>query len=282
MTNTLTFIKERVPIIANLILALGMIFSVGALNEAYMNWFDGVFIGITLMAFIIELRFMDELKDYEKDKIAHPDRPLPRGLVTKKQVSQLIYVTFFVLTVCMGLSFVFYGTMAGGFLLATIFWMYMMYKEFFVGETLSKSPLVYAITHQVIIIPVCLFALSIAYPELVFSAKSLGFSLLILSSFFTFEVGRKMDPEAHPILGTYLLHYKKLNTNILITLLASIGVVGCHLLGIFWWGFIPFILTVLTQVRIWFQQDRFKDLEGMIALNLIYNMWVVAIAWWVN
>ena len=79
-----------------------------------------------------------------------------------------------------------------------------------------------------------------------------------------------------------LIYYKKPLTNLLITLLAGVGVLGCYYLDILWWGVIPFILTVLTQVRIWFQQERFKDLEGMIALNLIYNMWVVAIAWWVN
>lgn len=282
MENYLTFIKERVPVVANLILALGLIFSVGALNSTYLNVGDAFFIGMTLMAFIIELRFMDEIKDYEKDKVAHPDRPLPRGLVTPKQVMNLIYLTFFILTVCTGLSFVFYGTMAGGFLLTTLFWMVLMYKEFFMEKTLGKSPIIYAITHQVIIVPVCLFAISIPFSNLVFTHKSLGFCLLVLSSFFTFEVGRKMDPKSHPILGTYLIYYKKALTNLLITVLAAIGVLGCYYLDIFWWGFIPFILTVLTQVRIWFQQERFKDLEGMIALNLIYNMWVVAIAWWVN
>ena len=282
MENYLTFIKERVPVVANIILALGLIFSVGALNSTYLDLSDAVFIGMTLMAFIIELRFMDEIKDFEKDKVAHPDRPLPRGLVTPKQVMNLIYLTFFILTVCTGLSFVLYGTIIGGFLLTTVLWMVLMYKEFFMEKTLGKSPLIYAITHQVIIVPVCLFAISIPFSNLVFTQKSLGFCLLVLSSFFTFEVGRKMDPKAHPILGTYLIYYKKPLTNLLITILAGVGVLGCYYLDIFWWGFIPFILTVLTQARIWFQQDRFKDLEGMIALNLIYNMWVVAIAWWVN
>ena len=89
MENYLTFIKERVPVIANLILALGLIFSVGALNSTYLDFSDAFFIGMTLMAFIIELRFMDEIKDFEKDKVAHPDRPLPRGLVTPKQVMNL-------------------------------------------------------------------------------------------------------------------------------------------------------------------------------------------------
>ena len=30
------------------------------------------------------------LKDYEKDKMAHPNRPLPRGLLTTKQVERAI------------------------------------------------------------------------------------------------------------------------------------------------------------------------------------------------
>ena len=114
-----------------------------------------------------------------------------------------------------------------------------MYKEFFMEKTLGKSPIIYAITHQVIIVPVCLFAISIPFSNLVFTQKSLGFCLLVLSSFFTFEVGRKMDPNAHPILGTYLIYYKKALTNLLITVLAGVGVLGCYYLDIFWWGFIP-------------------------------------------
>ena len=66
-----------------------------------------------------------------------------------------------------------------------------MYKEFFMEKTLGKSPIIYAITHQVIIVPVCLFAISIPFSNLVFTQKSLGFCLLVLSSFFTFEVGEK-------------------------------------------------------------------------------------------
>ena len=91
-----------------------------------------------------------------------------------------------------------------------------------------------------------------------------------------------MDPSSDPILGTYLVHYGKVKTNILITVLAGIGLYGTLMLGkIYWWGMAPFLLTVITQARIWFQTDRFKDLEGMIALNLIFNMWLMAIASWV-
>ena len=61
-----------------------MILSVAATMGVTPGLKESIFIGVSLfLIFITELRFMDELKDYEKDKIAHPDRPLPRGLVTK-------------------------------------------------------------------------------------------------------------------------------------------------------------------------------------------------------
>ena len=282
MKNIMQFMKERVPVVANLILAVGMILSVAATMGIVPDLKESIFIGISLIIFITELRFMDELKDYDKDKIAHPDRPLPRGLVTKNQVNFLIKFSYALLLLCVAFSYMFFSLMAGHYLLVTSVWLFLMYNEFFLGESLSRSPILYAITHQVIIIPACLFAFAV-FGQDSLTTNSIGFCLLVLSSFFTFEVGRKMDPESNPILGTYLVHYGKMKTNLLITVLAAIGLYGTVILGkLWWWGMIPFSLTVLTQARIWFQTSRFKDLEGMIALNLIFNMWLMAIAGWVS
>jgi len=281
MKNIMQFLKERVPVVANLILAVGMILSAAATLKISAPIGASVFIGAALLIFITELRFMDELKDYEKDKIAHPDRPLPRGLVTTDQVNFLIKFTFGLFLACVGASYLFFNALSGHYLLLTAVWLWLMYKEFYVGQALAKSPLIYAITHQLIIIPLCLFVFSAFGLESI-TSEVMGFCLLVLSSFFTFEVGRKMDPTSDPILGTYLVHYGKIKTNILITVLAGIGVYGTVLLGkLWWWGMAPFLLTVVTQARIWFQTNRFKDLEGMIALNLIFNMWLMAIASWV-
>jgi len=281
MKNIMQFLKERVPVVANLILAVGMILSAAATLKVSAPIGASVFIGAALLIFITELRFMDELKDYEKDKIAHPDRPLPRGLVTTDQVNFLIKFTFGLFLACVGASYLFFNALSGHYLLLTAVWLWLMYKEFYVGQALAKSPLIYAITHQLIIIPLCLFVFSAFGLESI-TSEVMGFCLLVLSSFFTFEVGRKMDPTSDPILGTYLVHYGKIKTNILITVLAGIGVYGTVLLGkLWWWGLAPFLLTVVTQARIWFQTNRFKDLEGMIALNLIFNMWLMAIASWV-
>ena len=46
------------------------------------------------MLFFAELRLMDELKDYEKDLIAHPERPLPRGLLSREEVRAAVLPSY--------------------------------------------------------------------------------------------------------------------------------------------------------------------------------------------
>jgi acyl-coenzyme A synthetase/AMP-(fatty) acid ligase len=280
MKNILEFMKQRVPIIANLILAFGLVYSAAAIANSNLHWSEVAFMVIGLLIFITELRFMDELKDYEKDKVAHPTRPLPSGLVTTKQVNFLINATFALLVAWSAMSWYFFGKVTGACFSITTAWLFLMYKEFFIGEALSKSPIIYAITHQVIIVPVCLYVISVIEPDMVFTAQSFGYCLIVLSSFFTFEVGRKMDPNAHEILGTYLVHYKKVKTNLLITVLLSMSIIGAVLLNKLLWVLVPFLLIVATQVRVYFQEKKFKDLEGLIALNLIYNLWFLILARW--
>jgi acyl-coenzyme A synthetase/AMP-(fatty) acid ligase len=278
MKNILLFIKERVPIVANLILAFGLVMSTQALLEHSYTLTEWIISIMTLLIFITELRFMDELKDYEKDKIAHPDRPLPRGLVTPKQVQSLIVIFFTFFLICAGLSYKLMSSDAGYLVLITAGWLFLMYKEFFIPKLINKSPIVYAISHQIIIVPIVFYLTTIVMYKAMVTVDTLGLTLIILSSFFTFEVGRKMDPNANPILGTYLVHYKKIKTNFLILALLLPSLLGAILINKFLWVAIPVLLIVITQIRIFINPDKFKDLEGIIALNLIYNMWFIYIS----
>lgn len=280
MKNIIKFIIERVPIIPNFILTFGLYFSAKKVVGVDFFPYDALLICGVLLTFITELRFMDELKDYEKDKVAHPDRPLPRGLVTVGQVQKLMIAGFVVLLSFLIPSFTIYGTITAALLASVCVWLFLMYKEFFCEEVLAKSPIVYAITHQLIIVPLILFVTTVLEGEFIILPEFIGLAFIALSSFFTYEVGRKMDPNADKILGTYLVHYGKNKTHILITILASMSVIGGYLIGMFWYTFIPFILIVLTQLRAYKNEKIFDQLEGIIALTLIYNMWFIAIAGW--
>ena len=173
-----------------------------------------------------------------------------------------------------------YGIKAAGLLGIVCLWLFLMYKEFFMEKILNKSPIVYAISHQLIIIPLIFYVFTVLEENLIFLPEFIGYALVVLSSFFTYEVGRKMDPNADKILGTYLVHYGKVKTHALITILASLAVVGSIMMGTFWYSFIPFILILITQVRVYKNEKIFDQLEGIIALTLIYNMWFMTIRGW--
>src|SRR5690554_69357 len=86
-------IRERLPVVPNFILAFGLVFSAQALYQSSFNAAATLFAAVALFLFVSELRLMDELKDVEKNIIANPDRPLPRGAISRGKVGKLIYWT---------------------------------------------------------------------------------------------------------------------------------------------------------------------------------------------
>jgi hypothetical protein len=277
-SNFSIFLKERVPVVANFILAFGLIFSVHTLSSSPMNWIVFSYLSILLVLFVTELRFMDEIKDFEKDKIAHPTRPLPRGLIPVSLVDRLVKITGFLLCSLAIGSYVFASVTAVIVFFIALFWLFLMYKEFFVGDWLSKRQILYAISHQVVIFPVVIYLACVFTPESAFSAPSIYLGFLILASFFTFEVGRKLNPDAHPILKTYVVVHGKKKVFALIFILQLIALYSAYQLNIFLWIFIPFVLMMIS-LGIYLKDSRkFKNTEGLIALNLIYAIWVFKIA----
>jgi hypothetical protein len=88
----------------------------------------------------------------------------------------------------------------------TTVYLWLMYKEFYVGDWLGRWPFYYAVTHQIILFP--LVASGVALSPMVAEGPIWSVYLIIggaqiFPAFFAYEVGRKMTPGAHPILGTY-------------------------------------------------------------------------------
>ena len=86
------YFKERYPIIPRLILGLIVFLEIHfiiLLNEGITQFQIGIQEGVgafTVFAFLLWLRIADDLKDFETDKELFPERPLPSGRVTKKDV----------------------------------------------------------------------------------------------------------------------------------------------------------------------------------------------------
>jgi uncharacterized membrane protein YiaA len=266
MKQSIAFIKERANIAPNIILAISLLLSINLTLIGHIDWKAAILSFFALLTFIIELRIMDEYKDYEKDKIANVTRPLPRGLITLPECLRLIYVFLFALWLYALLAYFFFGPTPAIWLAIVNIWLYLMYKEFFIGTNLSNYALLYAITHQIIIIPVVFFIVGLINPAFVFTEKSFGFALLLLGSFFTYEVGRKLNPAADKVLKTYLSMYGPYKTSIILAVLLAIPLYGAYLLNAFYWELIPSLMVYAHLPFIIIKPDYYKKTEGMIGL----------------
>jgi 4-hydroxybenzoate polyprenyltransferase len=109
---------------------------------------------VTAFLFFLQLRIADEFKDFEEDSRYRPYRPVPRGLVTLRELGVLGLLAALVqLGLCLWLD-------PSLILLLALAWAYLtlMSKEFFVAAWLKAHPIPYMVSHMVIIPLVDLYA----------------------------------------------------------------------------------------------------------------------------
>ncbi len=282
MANWMIYLRERFPLPVYALLVGGL--SLSGIHLVSKT-FDGraftvSFVG--LMLFFGVLRLMDELKDYDKDVVAHPERPLPRGVLATAQVGRAVRNWVFAMVAYgagLGLAL---DWVTGGLYLFLTAYLWLMYKEFYLGERLGRSPLLYAITHQIVLVPMCMFAVAALRPELAFSPPALRYGLAVLGAFFAYEVCRKLDPEAHPVLKTYLSMYGPGGTSLLVAVLTAIAAVAAARLGLEWWLW-PFELALIASLAALFvDRHKYKLVELAATLSLLFHIWAVTLHQWLE
>ncbi len=149
--------------------------------------------GVCLLMFL-QLRIADEFKDAEEDARWRPYRPVPRGLVTLKELRILFILaaaaqTALVLALDVRLLIV-----------LGIAWSYLalMSVEFFCRDWLKKRPVIYLLTHMGIMPLVDFFGTACEWLPRGSHAPS-GLGWFLAASFFNgivIEIGRKLrQPE---------------------------------------------------------------------------------------
>ncbi|MBX9693281.1 MAG: UbiA family prenyltransferase [Cyanobacteria bacterium] len=188
--------EERFPILKYAILVAA--FTTSGLSLSYLltggshpltfQMFASAF-AVTFLTFF-QLRVADEHKDAEHDQRYHPERPVPRGLVTLGELRRVAFdsavIQFLVAAALSPMLLV--------PLLATWFYLFLMTKEFFVGEWLRKRPVLYMVSHMSILFFTDFFITSCHW---MVTEKLPPFALVyfLATSFFlgiVIEVGRKI------------------------------------------------------------------------------------------
>jgi 4-hydroxybenzoate polyprenyltransferase len=148
---------------------------------------------LVLFGFFFQLRVADEHKDNAEDTKYRPERPVPRGLVT---LAELRTVAIIVGVVQLALS-VFLGWTLVGILLLVWAWMAVMTKEFFVPAWLKKRPVIYMVSHMMVMPLIDLYATACDWaPAGIGSHQGFtltlgGFLLLSLVNGTSIEIARK-------------------------------------------------------------------------------------------
>ncbi|MDX2216083.1 MAG: UbiA family prenyltransferase [Oculatellaceae cyanobacterium bins.114] len=153
-------------------------------------------IGSALIAFLVvflfflQLRIADEFKDYEDDFRYRPYRPVPRGLITLKELGRLAIAAA---AIQLGLTIAIDPRLV---LLLLLVWGYMglMTTEFFAPSWLKANPPIYLVSHMVIMPLITLYATACDWINGSWFAPA-GVTWLMVVSFFggmVIEIGRKM------------------------------------------------------------------------------------------
>lgn len=209
--------------------------------------------------FFFNLRLYDEVKDYETDKQINPTRPLPRGLITHKQLYRAVVlsiISFLSLCFLLGLNSLLAGVI-------TIAYSLLMYKEFFIGDVLRPKLTTYAMTHTLVTILLSLTLIvgfkGIALTDI--TLRQLSFALSSWCFFNIFEFGRKTfsTEEERENVDTYSSLFGKSGACLLTFIQAILGTsfLSYSLNSTSIFIYIPVIYLLIITMPFLFKKESF-------------------------
>jgi 4-hydroxybenzoate polyprenyltransferase len=190
------YFREMYPLALRLLMAAVLFLSpwfafriLGGAQELTISWV-GIGGVLTFFFFLMGLRISDEFKDYELDCKLFPDRPLPSGRVTHRDL-RVALVAVVALLLIINTVIV---PLTGAFALL-MFYGFLMYNFFFIKARIQKSLMLALITHNPVVILLQFYTAALAALESAFSPLSLSFlhvAFLFFLPGLTWELARKV------------------------------------------------------------------------------------------
>lgn len=294
MNTWLVYQRERFPLGPNLLIACGLgtyatvvgSASSASVHEGSLSGGRVLVASLMILLFFAVLRLMDEVKDVAKDRVAHPERPLARGLIAVDAARRVIAMGMAGMFFIAGIAGAVYGPLPAALYAGTTVYLWLMYKEFYVGEWLGRWPLFYAATHQIILFPLVASGVALGIQEM---PGTLDLTPLLVGgaqifpAFFAFEVARKMAPGSHPILGTYRGVYGLRRCQLMLGGFFFLSLYGyVQAKGVFPFdrlegGVMPLLVGLFAAAPLLMSlfkgDDGAKHVEGLATLNLLFVMY---------
>jgi 4-hydroxybenzoate polyprenyltransferase len=294
-----TYQRERFPVVAHGLLILA--FSLSAIG--YSSLLRGHFAlprfqvaltgFVSCFLFFLLLRIADEFKDFEEDSKYRPYRPVPRGLVTLRELGVLAVIVLFIQ---FGLALWLAPPLVLP-LLATWAYLALMSKEFFVPTWLKARPFMYLWTHMLILPFIDFYATACDWLSAGAAKPSLGLIWFLLMSFFNgvvVEIGRKVrSPEAEEKgVETYSALYGPKRASVMwfvaLVLTAFSALLAARTVHFFLPVFVVALMVIglagMTVAHFWREQTIktakwFERLSGIWTLLVYLFVGVVPLLW---
>ena len=310
--NFKIYLNERFPLRKNSIFVLiftlsgyiytGLLYNSKIINQIFskeikvpMPWHKIVALFIIIFMFFLQLRITDEFKDYEEDLKYRAYRPVQRGVITLKALGKIGIATVIIQII---LAYVIDFKIIY-FMIIVWFYMFLMAKEFFIKEWLTKRILIYALSHVVIMIFITLVIVNatqyivLGEAENIFKFVALQwyrhnidialiplFTLNYLNG-IVLEIGRKTrraDEEEHGVQTYSKLWGKKKAVVILSLLFAAeyfLVILGLSYTYEKYFLFSGLVLLIILIISIYFMIKFLKkDLSGKI-VESVSGLWIV-------
>jgi hypothetical protein len=162
-------------------------------------WFQFLFLFVFYVFFFLLLRCYDEIKDAAHDAVHNQSRPIPRGLVSIRELKNAITFLLVALVGLFGIA------EAAPWSLVVLGYSLLMFREFFIGKWLRPHLTTYAMSHT-FVIGLCTYALMQRDFSWGADAKAtLCFALANWFVFNVFEFARKTfaPSEEKPEVDSY-------------------------------------------------------------------------------
>lgn len=278
MARWLKYLAERSPPLALLLIAGGVSLSGAWMRGAEARASSLVLSAAGLVLFLVVARLMDEVKDHQKDRLAHPQRPLPRGLISLREARRAVGAGTAAGVAYAGVVAVAAGPRAGALYALATAYLWLMYREFFVGAALQKHPVLYGLSHQLVVFPLYAFAISVAAPEAALGTPGFAYALGNVGASMTYEIARKLDVNAHPALGTFAASLGARRAALLAVAFCAVAAAGGALLGLAR-GLVP-VAGVVALALAFYALDprRSRAVEAMAGLGSLIFIWSVPLA----
>lgn len=284
LTRAYQYSAERFPLQQFVPLSVLLAFSASVGTQASLNSASGnvatvCVTALALFLVFLRLRLFDEFKDREHDAIHYPSRPVPRGLVTLRQLRTAIAL-FLAGELAISVS---RGLWSSLWFLAALGYSLLMLKEFFAREWLRKHFTVYVVSHELLLIPVLfyLYSLSGLTPQHVAHPLFWLLTLWLGAQLFLLEVTRKIRSKETEgsSCDTYTAQYGVRRTVLLVLVVAAAAVASE--LAIEWrlverppfWSYVPLPVFVGLAIVLW----RFvrQPVEAHARAVLHASIWLV-------